>query len=553
MASGPDVAVFICYRDFDSADDAGRLHRLLSERLDPTRVWLGIDAVPRDEDYGEAVDDAIGRADVVLVVIGPDWLKVDAGGRRLLDDPADPVRLEIEAALARDVPLIPTFVGGARAPRSDELPKPLRPLLRRDAIELREDAFEADVERLEALVTELGRSKAAAAAELERQSAAAAAAELERQSAAAVAVPAELEAPTSPAAAERPVQVDENVQFTVYRPRTLQPGQWSTLLAFAHLSERRSDGDADEPDPLEEVKRQAEQVLGQDVGSYLDLRQDSSAGVPREGEILFLPTADGIVFNPPSRTFRWFEPVHREEFRLRTGEAPSDEPLRGRLSVFLGVRLLAEISLQFMVAEVPSPTKPAPVVEQANPYHRIFASYSHRDVHIAEQFEHYAAAVGDRYLRDWVDLRAGENWSERLEELIRQADVFQLFWSSNSMRSANVRREWEYALSLSRPNFVRPTYWEVPMPRDPMSGLPPPALMALHFHRLAVDAVAPPAAIAPAPVLVDRFPDRDSVGASPMSAPAGRGRLPLVVLVIIVAVTLLAFVAAPLFVGSPPR
>ncbi len=80
--------------------------------------------------------------------------------------------------------------------------------------------------------------------------------------------------------------------------------------------------------------------------------------------------------------------------------------------------------------------------------------------------------------------------------MIREADVFQLFWSRNSMGSTNVRQEWEYALSLHRPNFVRPTYWEFPMPRDPANGLPPPALSALHFQRLAVEPVADTAVVA---------------------------------------------------------
>ena len=165
MPSGPDVAVFICYRVSDSADDAGRLHRLLSERLDPTRVRLGIDAVAQDDGFGEAVADTIGQADVVLMVIGPDWLTADAAGRRLLDDRADPVRLEIEAALARDIPIIPTLVRDAHAPRPAELPAPLQPLIRRTAFELHGDTFSADVERLLAVLNALGNSKAAEAAE----------------------------------------------------------------------------------------------------------------------------------------------------------------------------------------------------------------------------------------------------------------------------------------------------------------------------------------------------------------------------------------------------
>lgn len=68
--------------------------------------------------------------------------------------------------------------------------------------------------------------------------------------------------------------------------------------------------------------------------------------------------------------------------------------------------------------------------------------------------------------------------------LIEEADVFQLFWSTSSMRSTFVRQEWEHALQLRRNDFVRPVYWEDPLPADPALGLPPETLAALHFCRL---------------------------------------------------------------------
>ena len=92
--------------------------------------------------------------------------------------------------------------------------------------------------------------------------------------------------------------------------------------------------------------------------------------------------------------------------------------------------------------------------------------------------EAYARTMGDEYLRDVTTLRAGEQWNDRLLELVRTADVFQLFWSRNSMRSPWVRQEWEYALSLGRPHFVRPTYWELPLPEAPDQDLPPASLRA---------------------------------------------------------------------------
>jgi hypothetical protein len=75
--------------------------------------------------------------------------------------------------------------------------------------------------------------------------------------------------------------------------------------------------------------------------------------------------------------------------------------------------------------------------------------------------------------------------------LINDADIFQLFWSSNSAGSTHVEREWRYALRLSREAFVRPAFWEVPMPA------PPESLRSLHFYRLP----------ALAPVLTEETPD----------------------------------------------
>ncbi|MEK6407068.1 MAG: protein kinase [Acidobacteriota bacterium] len=297
----------------------------------------------------------------------------------------------------------------------------------------------------------------------------------------------------------KPLYLDENVQFTVYRPQTVQPLVWSTLLAFAHLSERRPDANENEPDPIEEVKRQAQRLLGERIEDYQKIVQDSSQAVPREGEITFMPSVPGIEFNPPSRTFKWQESVHREDFRLRAPQSLDGQTARGRLCVFLGSILLAEVTLTIRVdsAQTLEPASFDPA--SARCYRKIFASYSHLDSVIVDQFEHFVQAFGDEYLRDVSHLRAGEVWSDRLEKMIIEADIFQLFWSTNSMGSEFVRREWEFALSRRQPNFIRPTYWEEPLPSAPEKNLPPEALSRLHFQRLIVAGVAPPAHPSTAP------------------------------------------------------
>jgi TIR domain len=285
--------------------------------------------------------------------------------------------------------------------------------------------------------------------------------------------------------------VGEDVQFTVFRPRVLEPERWTSLLAFAHLASGAQP--PGEPDPLEEVERQVEAALGPAAPSYQQVTQDSRASVLRSSELTFRLSLPGMEVNPAERSFRWIEDVHREEFRVHATAALEGTTVRGELSVWLGPMILAEVPLALRVRSGAGQEPTAPVATR--PYRHVFPSYSHDDAEIVEHAEAVAAALGDRYLRDVTTLRSGEEWGPRIEQLIEEADVFQLFWSTNAMRSEYVRREWEYALALERKGFIRPTYWEDPLPQD--NELPPQALLDLHFARLPLSTIG--AAAAPLP------------------------------------------------------
>jgi hypothetical protein len=199
---------------------------------------------------------------------------------------------------------------------------------------------------------------------------------------------------------------------------------------------------------------------------------------------------------------------------------------RGYLRVYLGIILVAEVSIA-----IPVDTQKARLYGEASskletsvsPYRKIFASYSHADEAIVRQFEQLVDAFGDKYLRDVRDIRAGEKWDERLEELIREADVFQLFWSRNSMRSKFVRDEWEYALSLNKHNFIRPTFWEEPMPEDKNAGLPPTSLLSLQFKRVPIRIDEPPSgkAYPPPPPTTPSYKPTYPTGSEPVPTLGG--------------------------------
>jgi hypothetical protein len=282
--------------------------------------------------------------------------------------------------------------------------------------------------------------------------------------------------------------VDENVVFAVYRPNEIIAEQWTKLLAFAHLSDRRPGSDAHAPSPLEQVEQQARTILGAELSSYRARSEDASQGIPFEGQISFVPRVEGFEFDPPRHTFRWIDDVHRAEFRMRASAALAQTVARGELLVLLGGLVVGTVSLRFEVRSRGTASVRAQTFEHAGsarPYRKVFASYSHHDRSIVDHIAAVARSMGDRYLIDHQDLRAGEEWSEALERLIKDADAFQLFWSNQSMRSPFVRKEWEYALSLGRPSFVRPAYWEEPLPEWPEYGLPPHELRCLHFFAIA--------------------------------------------------------------------
>ena len=145
MAAG----VFLSYRREESAPQAGRLYDNLSARFGESRVFMDVDSIGLGLDFAEVIEDAIASCEVLLALIGPNWLRAgcDEGARRI-DDPADYVRLEIQAALERKVRVVPILLNGAALPGADELPPALRALTRRQALELDDATFRAHVGRL---------------------------------------------------------------------------------------------------------------------------------------------------------------------------------------------------------------------------------------------------------------------------------------------------------------------------------------------------------------------------------------------------------------------
>ncbi len=264
----------------------------------------------------------------------------------------------------------------------------------------------------------------------------------------------------------------EPVQFTTYHPARIAPGQWQPLLVYAHLAAA-----------IELIQADSRNVLGADAHNYNKSRGVTAQSFLPEAEITIVPEMPGFRFNPPRQVMLWLEDWHRADFRMQANPAgPHFNPgstAVGRVRFFVGPVLIGETNLATYVVDSDAPIETPPKVQaSAQPYRNIFISYAHRDTALVEEIEKHIATLGDRMLRDVYDLRSGEDWNARLLELIEMADIFQLFWSHSAKDSPYVEQEWRHALAQNRKYFIRPVYWEDPMPR------PPDELAHLQFDSL---------------------------------------------------------------------
>ncbi len=142
--------IFISYRRSDSPDATGRIYDRLVGEFGKAQVFKDVDSIPLGRDFRGHLNDIVGNCGVMLAIVGPHWTQAhDTAGRRRLEDPDDFVRIELETALARDIPVVPVLVGHAQLPGASDLPGSLGSLVFRQSIEVRPDPdFHNDATRL---------------------------------------------------------------------------------------------------------------------------------------------------------------------------------------------------------------------------------------------------------------------------------------------------------------------------------------------------------------------------------------------------------------------
>jgi hypothetical protein len=141
--------IFLAYRRGDSKWITGRIFDRLAAHFGRRRVFMDMETIPPGVDFRQHIESALERCQLLVAVVGPQWTgSVGLDQPRIFDE-EDFVRIEIETALKKKIPIIPVTIDGAPLPKAGDLPASLRPFAYLNASEVNSNRnFDVDTKRL---------------------------------------------------------------------------------------------------------------------------------------------------------------------------------------------------------------------------------------------------------------------------------------------------------------------------------------------------------------------------------------------------------------------
>ncbi len=158
-AANNSPKIVVSYRRADSAM-SGRIFDRLVERFGQNSLFIDIDNIPFGGDFRKHIADALTSSDLLIAVIGRDWIGQRDNGPSRIMNATDPVRVEIETAIKSNVPILPVLIDGAMMPDPEQLPDSIKEFSFLNAleVELGRD-FKVHIQRLFGAVAQILGSK----------------------------------------------------------------------------------------------------------------------------------------------------------------------------------------------------------------------------------------------------------------------------------------------------------------------------------------------------------------------------------------------------------
>ncbi|GHO74437.1 hypothetical protein KSD_22080 [Ktedonobacter sp. SOSP1-85] len=258
-------------------------------------------------------------------------------------------------------------------------------------------------------------------------------------------------------------------QLTSFSPRLIGIGSWNAFFIYLHR-----------PDAAQQVRQDALRLLHEIED---DTEESADAGevlVHPDMNLTIVPEGEGIFFHPRRITLNGMKDWQRATFRFYVKPEQEAKIRTCSIAFYAGPLLLGllEVPLEFAGKELDiwPPAYENCIQMTTESLHTVYLAYSHEDEVIARAIHKALSTLDLPFLREVEALRREQQEGPALEQKLKSASIFQLFWSSNAARSAYMKQEWESALRLAGERaFLRPVYWEVPLVS------PPEELRELHF------------------------------------------------------------------------
>ena len=460
--------IFISYRREDAAA-VRRLFDALAAHFGRAVVFVDLNIRP-GSDFSEAIDARLSTCGVVLSLMGENWVNaMNPSGERRLEDPQDFVRLETASALQRNIPVLPVLVGGAAMPRPDQLPADLGKLAERQAFELTQAHWDADVQRLiEVLSPYVERPQHTVFPDAARKHDPAPAKRSQRRYSpggvlgsagdllkragtglrdllsgrwGGSALPS---SPPSASAPERPSPVPappdgtggaapaEPVLLGAAAPQTINAGGEFTARFVAYVA------------AFEDEVRQAIRELSPSSKAHLGLKTcqwqpGTRLKVTLQARQLEIPRGE--------QEFVWAGSKNLIEFDVTVPRDAEPGTVVLKFDVSAEGIVVATLRLDLQIAAARAPAATALATARGSPARTAFASYSLQDrLRVLDRVAAVRISAGLDVFVDCMSLHPGQEWEPQLEYQIRNRDLFLLFWSAAAGQSPWVTWEWRTAL-----------------------------------------------------------------------------------------------------------
>ena len=129
--------IAISYRRANSEAMTGRIFDRLIAHYGKEAIFRDIDDIPPGIDFRVHINQTLLKTHILLAIVGPQWVGTSSDGSAdRIQEESDPVRVEVETALRRRVPLIPILIGSTKMPSSDQLPPGLKDFAFRNAVKV---------------------------------------------------------------------------------------------------------------------------------------------------------------------------------------------------------------------------------------------------------------------------------------------------------------------------------------------------------------------------------------------------------------------------------